>query len=75
MGIPKGAILHFVKDPSVCVKVFDNKQVEYESKPCSLSRLTAKLLKSAAEYIAPMPNWTYEGKNLHEVYEETYPAN
>ena len=74
MGVPKGATLHFVKDTSVCVKVFDNKQVEYDGKLHSLSRLTAQLLKSTAKYIAPMPNWMYEGKNLHDVYEETYPA-
>ena len=75
MGIPKGATLHFVKNMSVHVKVIDNKQVEYDGKTHALSRLTAQLLKSPAKYVAPMPNWTYEGKNLHDYYNETYPKS
>lgn len=74
MGIPKGAILQFVKNPSITVKIFDNKQVDYDGKIHALSRLTAQLLKSPSKYVAPMPNWTYEGKNLHDYYNETYPV-
>ena len=74
MGIPKGATLQFVKNTSIHVKVTDNKLVEYDGKIHALSRLTAQLLKSSAKYVAPMPNWTYEGKNLHDYYNETYPA-
>ena len=73
MGIPKGAVLQFVKNSSITVKVYDNKQVEYDNKIHSLSRLTAQLLKSPSKYVAPMPMWNYEGKNLHDFYNETYP--
>jgi len=75
MGIPKGANLQFVRDPSIYVKVINNKQVEYDGKPISFSLLTAQLLKSRAKYAHPTPYWTYEGKNLRDIYNETYPAN
>jgi hypothetical protein len=75
MGIPKGASLQFERDSAIQVKVIDNKQVEYNGKPQSLSLLTAKLLKSRAKYSPPMQYWTYEGKNLRVIYNETYPAN
>ena len=74
MGIPKGATLQFLKNKSVHVKVVDNKQVEYDGKIHALSRLTAQLLKSPSKYVAPMPNWSYEGKSLHDFYNETYLA-
>jgi hypothetical protein len=74
MGIPKGASLQFVRDPSIHVKVIDNKQVEYDGKPQSFSLITARLLKSSAKYVPPTQYWTYEGKNLRDTYNETYPA-
>jgi hypothetical protein len=73
MGIPKGASLQFVKDPSIHVKVINNKQVEYNGKPLSFSLVTARLLKSRAKYAHPTPYWTYEGKNLRDIYNETDP--
>ena len=75
MGIPKGATLHFIKDTSKYCKVFDNKQVEYDGKPQSFSLLTGRLLKTSYKYAHPTPYWTYEGKSLREIYNETYPKN
>jgi hypothetical protein len=74
MGIPKDAVLQFENDKAIQVKVFDNKQVEYKGKPQAFSRVTALLLKSQAKYVAPSQYWTYEGKNLRDIYNETYPA-
>ena len=74
MGIPKGAILQFEKDSSIHVKVIDNRQVEYDGKPQAFSWITARLLKSRAEYAHPAPYWSYEGKNLRVIYNETYPS-
>jgi hypothetical protein len=74
MGIPRNAILHFERDPAISVKVIDNKQVEYDGKPHAFSRLTAQLLKSRSKYAHPTPYWTYDGKNLRDIYNETYPA-
>ena len=73
MGIPKGVKLQFIKDASITCEVIDNKQVSYNNKIHALSRLTAQLLKSPAKYVAPMPYWNYEGKNLSDMYNETYP--
>jgi hypothetical protein len=75
MGIPKGASLQFVRAPSIHVKVIDNKQVEYNNKPQSFSLVTAQILKSRGKYVHPTPYWTYEGKNLRDIYNETYPTN
>jgi hypothetical protein len=75
MGIPKNASLQFVRDPAIYVKVIDNKQVEYYGKPQSFSFITARLLKSRAKYAPPTQYWTYEGNNLRDIYNETYPAN
>jgi len=75
MGIPKGASLQFVRDPSIHVKVINNKQVEYDGKPQSFSLVTARLLKLRTKYAHPTPYWTYEGKNLRDIYNETYPVN
>ena len=74
MGIPKGAVLHFEKDPSIHVTVIDNRQVEYDGKPQAFSWITARLLKSRAEYAHPAPYWSYDGKNLRVIYNETYPS-
>jgi len=73
MGIVKNSILHFKSDPSITVKVLDNKQVEYKGKPYAFSRITAILLKAKHNYAQPCPNWTFEGKLLHDIYNETYP--
>jgi len=75
MGIPKGASLQFIRDSSVNVRVIDNRKVEYNGKSQSFSLVTALLLKSSAKYVNPCPYWTYEGINLHDIYNETYPAN
>jgi len=75
MGIPKGAMLQFVRDPSIQVKVVDNKLVEHEGKSQAFSWVTARLLKMTSKYAHPTPYWTYEGKNLRDIYNKTYPSN
>ena len=74
MCIPVGAILYFTRNPKVSVKVLNDKQVEYEGEPHSFSFITAKLLKAKNKYAHPTPYWTYEGRNLRDIYDETYPA-
>ena len=74
MGIPVGAVLTLEKNPAIRVKVLDDKRVEYDGKPQSFSFATALLIKSKAKYVHPTRYWTYKGKNLLEIYNETYPA-
>ena len=71
MGIPMGGMLVYTKDPSITVKVVSNKKVLYNDKEFSLSPLTKTLLDLPYN-VAPGRYWTYEGKSLADIYEETY---
>jgi len=73
MGIPIGAVLRFAKNPEICAKVYDSRQVEHEGKLWSFSPLTAKLLKSKSKYVCPTPYWTYKDQCLQDIYDKTYP--
>ena len=73
MGIPVGSVLVYTKDPSVTAKVVSNKKVLYNDKEFSLSPLTKTLLE-VPYYVAPGRYWTYEGKSLADIYDETYVA-
>ncbi len=71
MGIPVGATLVYTKDPSITVKVVNNKKVLYNDKEISLSPLTKQLLE-VPYYVSPRWYWEYEGKSLVDIYDETY---
>ena len=71
MGIPIGAMIEFVDGPSVQAKVIDRRKVEYDSQTYSLSALTSKLLN--LDYaVGPTPHWTYQGRSLWDIYNETH---
>lgn len=70
MGIPIGSILQSVKDDST-VTVVAPKKVKFGDDDMSLTAATRQML--ALDYsVAPGPYWTYQGKLLREIYEETY---
>ena len=72
MGIAVGSILHMV-DSDATVTVCANRRVMLDGEETSLTAATTKLL--GLEYqIQPTPHWTYEGKLLTEIYNETYNA-
>ncbi len=71
MGIEPNSILTFVKDPSIQVTVFNDKKVLYKNEETSLSAIT-KVLLNAPRNVAPTKYWEYEGKNLRDIYDETY---
>lgn len=72
MGIQVGAKIVFVKDQAIEATIMDNNKVKYQNdEDESLSSLTQRLLKLSYA-VQPSPYWTYEGKNLSEMYEETY---
>ncbi|MDR2007861.1 MAG: GIY-YIG nuclease family protein, partial [Alphaproteobacteria bacterium] len=73
MGIPAGSILNFIKDPKIQIKVLNSRQVEYKSESHSFSRITAQLSGSKANYVQPTRYWLYNGRNLRDIYDETYP--
>jgi len=70
MGIPVGADLHFV-DGDEFVVVVSEKKVRLGSEEMSLTAATR--LISATNYdLPPALYWTYNGRLLREIYNETY---
>lgn len=72
MGIDINSELVYSKDENIRVKVVSSQKVLYYERECSLSGLTKELLH-VPYYVAPCKYWLYNGKNLDEIYEETYP--
>lgn len=73
MGINIGEELEYIDgDGNIKVKVISDKKVEYDGKEYSLTSLTQKLL-GLAYSIQPTRRWMYRGKNLSDIYDETYP--
>lgn len=71
MGIPQNAILSFVNDPEIKVFVVTDKKVSYNNENVSLTAITRQLLNAPCD-VAPTRYWEYEGKNLRDIYDETY---
>jgi hypothetical protein len=70
MDIPLGACLKSVHDETE-VTIISSKRVRMGSEEMSLTAATRQVL--GLEYsVAPAPHWTYQGRNLREIYEETY---
>jgi len=72
MGIPVGSELFYVKDPDIKISVIGPKKVLYNAKEYALSALTKELL-DLPYYVQPGQYWTYNNKNLRDIYDETYP--
>ena len=75
LGIPNGAKLQFAKDDhEIEIEVCSEKKVNYQGDVKSLTAITRELL--GLDYaVQPTPYWTYNGKNLWDLYQETYPVN
>lgn len=71
MGINTGGKLTFVKDSSVQVAISGDKKVSYNGEELSLTAVTKKLL-GITHALQPTAYWEYEGKNLRDIYDETY---
>ena len=71
MNIPVGSTLVYVKNSDITSTVTGIKKVAFENNEFSLTKLTRKLLDLPYN-VAPCRYWTYEGKNLQEIYDETY---
>ena len=72
MGLKKGDILKFGRNEETCT-VLNGRQVSYKDEEWFLSNLTNKLL----DRTGPMdgsPYWYFNGKNLKDIYNETYSA-
>ncbi|GBU07387.1 hypothetical protein AwDysgo_07180 [Bacteroidales bacterium] len=71
MGIKIGAKLLFVKDNTVEVVISGDKRVMYQGLDMSLTAVTKQLL-GITHSLQPTAYWEYDGKNLRDIYDETY---
>jgi hypothetical protein len=70
MSIPIGSSLQSIHDDTI-VTVVSPKKVRMGEEEMSLTAATRQVL--GLEYsVAPSPHWTYQGRLLREIYEETY---
>ena len=70
MGIPVGAVLNF-SESDATVTVVSDRKVYLNGEQLSLTAATRQLLQ--LDYsVAPAPYWTFEGKSLSDIYNETY---
>ena len=71
MGIPIGSELKFTESDA-SVFVMAPKKVKLNGEEMSLTAATRTLL--GLEYsVAPGPYWTFNGRSLRDIYNETYP--
>ena len=73
MGIPTGAVLNSSRSDATAT-VMSARKVRYNDEEMSLSTATRQMM--GVDYpLAPGPYWTYEGRLLADIYEETYGEN
>lgn len=72
MGIPNGAILHSNVTGDTC-EVIDDRNVLFRGEITSLTNATMIVLENDYR-VAPGPYWTYEGRKIRDLYNETYPV-
>ncbi len=70
MGIPIGSILQ-AADTDVTVEVVGPKKVRLGDEEMSLTAAT-RAVRSLDYSVAPAPHWTYNGRSISEIYDETY---
>jgi hypothetical protein len=70
MGIPIGSQLLSVHDQSIAI-VASAKKVIFNGGETSLTAATRNVL-GIEHSVQPSPHWSYQGKLLKDVYEETY---
>lgn len=71
MGIAVGSKLLFTKDLTVEIVISGDKRVTYQGEEKSLTAVTKQLL-GITHALQPTAYWTFEGKNLRDIYDETY---
>jgi len=70
MGVPIGAVLHSTHNGTQ-VTVVDDRHVRLGDQLLYLSTATRQVL--GTDYpVAPGPHWTYDGRTIREIYEDTY---
>ena len=70
MGLKAGDILKFGRNNETC-KVLNARQVSYKGETWHLSNLTKKLVDNTSP-LDGYASWYINGRNLQEIYNETY---
>ena len=71
MGIPLGSTLNSVHDEEICTVTENNKVLFRDEQQLLTAATQFKLERDYA--VQPITHWTFEGRRLSEIYEETYP--
>jgi hypothetical protein len=72
MGIQMNEYLTWNTDPTIKVKIIGPKEVEFNGIRQSLTAVT-RILRNKPYNENPTPFWSYNGKILQNIYDETYP--
>jgi hypothetical protein len=73
IGVSVGSVLQSTKDAAFSVTVVGPKKVKIGNEEMSLTEATRRALKLPSGYpTQPSPYWKFNGKLLHELYENTY---
>lgn len=70
MGLKVGDILRFGRNDEICT-VLNSRQVSYKKEAWFLADLTNKLIEKTCPEQG-YASWYFKGKNLQEIYNETY---
>lgn len=70
MGIPDGSVLHSVEDDSTATVVAP-KKVRFQDEEMSLTAAT-RIVLGIEHSVQPSPYWTFNGRSLRDIYNETY---
>lgn len=70
MGIPIGSELVSIPNGEI-VTVLDGRLVNFRGQPTSLTNATREVLGNSYQ-VAPGPYWTFNGRKLKDIYNETY---
>lgn len=73
MGLQVGQELVYVENPDITCTIIGERKVLYNDEETSLTKITTAL-KGATQSIQPTGFWTANGRNLLDIYNETYPV-
>lgn len=72
MNIPIDSIIKFTsEDNNIEVRVCSDKKVDYNGEQASLTRATREILGLNYD-VQPTPYWTFNGRSLTDIYNDTY---
>lgn len=73
MGIAIGSELVMnYNDQQYTATVRTARTVTFDEKEYYLSALTAEIMDSKFDHVHPTPHWSYNGKSLSDIYDDTY---